>query len=83
MKEFKRSQVWTSKRLREVIEQEMIKLGVVDFKIIHLINFEALLRRKAAPCAIKITNERNGDMYKLYVFKDAATYVIRIEEIEK
>lgn len=80
MKDHKKEQKWTKKKLVELIEDEMVRLGVIDFELHKISNFDSLLTSKDEPCVVEALRQETGDKYKMYVFRDGEVSTLEIKQ---
>lgn len=82
VRDHQKSKAWTVKRLRELVAQEMVRLGIVGFNVSRVDNFDDLLHRRSGPCVLEIVDVKKCEKYKLCVFQDGKSYVVRLEDFE-
>jgi hypothetical protein len=70
---------WSPQRLRALIEEEMMKRGVIDFAIESHAGFDHLLANANKPCVVEIRDGAAGATYTLLAFADGDTLVLRVE----
>jgi hypothetical protein len=73
---------WSSSRLKEVLENEMLAMDVMDFEIKSMYNGGALIDRKRTPCRIILEDTKKGEFYKIYVYRDGKAYRVKVSRDE-
>lgn len=82
IRKHRQDKTWTVERLKKLIEQEMIRFGIVNFAIDSVDNFDEL-RCRSGTCVIEVTDIKTKNEYRMYIFRDGEPYVLRVETVEQ
>jgi len=75
----KNSKSWTNQRFNEKITDVARENGTVAYEIISTNGYENLKKMKKSPCVVEIRDKRTYAKYKIYLFIDGDTGIIRVD----
>ena len=70
---------WNRSRLVDVIDKQMLGIGVTDYIVDHIDNFDCLTGKGPCPCIVRILSSTGARGFQVCIFRNADAFTIEVQ----
>ncbi len=73
------SEKWSSTKLKKLIEELLLKKGIVNFKIISIEGFDRLNESDTYHCVVVVEDTKSGKRFQIVIFGDGEPSAMEVK----